>query len=129
MAQAAAIVINDGAATPVATTFNPESVTPGLSSFADRVTGVAMAFRRMRISNSFASGKSVVNRSKLSIEIPVTSTVNGIATVAYTLRANLDVILPDGSTDAQRKDLYAFLKNALANTLVQGALRDLDPLY
>lgn len=129
MAQAASIVINDGQATPVATTFAPESVTPGLSSFADRTAGIALGFRRLRVSNSFANGKTVVNRSKLSVELPIVSTVNGVATVAYTLRANLDIILPDGATDAQRKDLYAFLKNALANTLVQGALRDLDPLY
>lgn len=129
MAQAASIVINDGQATPVATTFAPESVTPALSSFADRASGIASAFRRIKVSNSFASSKSKVNRAKLSIEIPVTQAVNGITTVAYTLRANMDFILPDGSTDAQRKDLYAFAKNALANTLIQGACRDLDPLY
>lgn len=129
MAQAAAISINDGQATPVAITFNPESVTPGLSSFADRTSGIALAFRRIKVSNSFANGKTKVNRSKLSIEFPVTQSVNGITSVAYTLRANLDIILPDGATDAQRKDLYAFAKNALSNALIQGALRDLDPLY
>jgi len=130
MAQAAAITINDGQATPVATTFSPESVTPGLSSFADRSTGIALAFRRLRIANSFAKGgKSVVNRCKVGIEIPVTTLVSGVTSVAYTLRANVDIILPDGATAAQRNDLYAFLKNALANALVQGAARDLDPLY
>lgn len=130
MSQAAAITINDGQVAPAATTFNPESVTPGLSSFADRSSGIALAFRRLRISTSFAKGgKSVVNRAKLGIEIPVTQVVSGVTSVAYTLRANVDIILPDGSTDAQRKDLYAFLKNALAHALVQGAMRDLDPLY
>lgn len=129
MSQASALVINDGAATPVATTFNPESITPALSSFADRASGVAMAFRRIKVSNSFANGKSKVNRAKMSVEIPITAVVDGVNTIAYTLRANLDIILPDGATDAQRKDLYAFVKNGLANTLIQGALRDLDPLY
>lgn len=129
MAQAAAIVINDGQATPVATTFAPEQVTPVLSTFADRASGVAASFRRLKVSTAFANSKSKVNRAKLSVEIPVASVVNGVTTVAYTLRANLDIILPDGATDAQRKDLLAFLKNSLANALVQGALRDLDPLY
>lgn len=129
MAQAASLVISDGAATPVAITFAPESVTPALSIFADRLTGISSAFRRIKVANAFASGKSVVNRSKLSVEYPVTSSVNGVTSVAYTLRANVDIILPDGSTDQQRKDLYAFLANALSNTLVRGALRDLDPLY
>lgn len=129
MAQAAAIVINDGAATPVATTFNPESVTPAVSVFADRASGTAVSFRRLRVGTSFANGKSTVNRAKYSVEIPITQTVNGVTTVAYTLRANVDVILPDGATDAQRKDLFAFLKNGLAHALIQGACRDLDPLY
>lgn len=129
MAQAAAIVINDGQATPVATTFSPESVAPSLSTFADRSTGIALGYRRLRISNTFASGKSVVNRAKFSVELPVTQTVSGVVSVAYTLRANLDIALPDGATDAQRKDLFAFLKNGIANSLIQGALRDLDPVY
>lgn len=129
MGQAANIVLNDGQATPVAVTFSPESVTPALSSFADRTAGVASGFRRLKVSNAFAAGKSVVNRSKYSVEYPVTTTVNGVTTVAYVLRANLELILPDGSTDAERKNLYAFMANGLANALVRGALRDLDPLY
>lgn len=129
MAQAAALVVNDGQATPVAVTFSPESVTPGLSSFADRASGISIGFRRVKVSNAFASGKSVVNRSKLSVEMPITTTVSGVTTVGFTLRANLEFILPDGCTDAQRKDLFAFVKNGLSNALLIGALRDLDPLY
>lgn len=129
MAQAAAIVLNDGQATPVATTFSPESVSPGLSSFADRSAGIALGFRRIKVSTLFVGGKSRVNRAKVTIEIPTTAVVNGVATVAHTLRAGVDIIIPDGATVAQRYDLYAFLRNGLAHTLIQGALRDLDPLY
>lgn len=129
MAQASAIVINDGQATPVATTFSPESVTPALSSFADRLSGIAMLFRKVSISTTFAKGKSTVNKARMDITIPVGVTVNGQQAVARILRAKVELILPDGSTDAERKDLYAFTRNALANTLVQGAMRDLDPLY
>jgi len=129
MATAASIVINDGQATPVAVTFGPEAVAPALSSFSDKTAGVPLGYRRMKVSTTFASGKNVVNRGKLAIELPVVQTVNGIQSVAYTLRANVDVILPQASTDANRKDLYAFLKNALGHALVTGALRDLDPIF
>lgn len=129
MAQAAAITLNDGQATPVAVTFNPESVTPALSSFADRSSGIAIGFRKVKVSNTFASGKSTVNRAKMTVEVPVLQTVDGVQVVAYTMRANLEFLLPDGSTDANRKDVYAFVLNALSNSLVRGALRDLDPLY
>lgn len=129
MSQAANIVLADGQATPVNVTFTPESVTPAISVFADRSASSAVGFRRLKVSNRFASGKSTVNRAAFSVEYPVTTTVNGITTQAYVLRANIDLILPDQATDTERKNLYAFLKNGLASSLIQGALRDLDPLY
>ncbi len=129
MAAIAPITVNDGQATPVAVTFSPENQTTGAFSFVDRAAGVAVGFRRLNISNKFAKGTAAVNRAKFTVEYPVTSTVNGITTQAYVLRANVDVILPVASTDAERKNLYAFLSNGLQNALVRGAVRDLDPLY
>lgn len=129
MAAIAPITVNDGQATPVAVTFNPENQTPGAFSFVDRTAGVAVGFRRLSISNKFASGGALVNRAKYAVEYPVTAVVNGITTQAYVLRANVDVILPVASTDAERKNLFAFLVNGLQSTLVRGAVRDLDPLY
>lgn len=129
MAAMAPISVNNGAATPVAVVFNPENQNSGVTTFADRTSGIALGFRRLTVSNKFASGSAVVNRAKYAVEVPVLQTVNGVTTLAYTLRANVDVILPDAATDAERKDLYAFLANGLSNALVRGALRDLDPIY
>jgi hypothetical protein len=129
MAAAAPITINDGAATPVAITFQPESVTSDVATFADRTAGVAVGFRRLSISNKFAKGASKVNRAKFNVDLPVTATVNGVTTVAYTLRAAVDVILPDQATDLDRKHLFAFLANGLNHVAIRGAVRDLDPLY
>jgi hypothetical protein len=129
MPAAAAITINDGQATPVAVTFNPEVITSDVATFADRTAGVAIGFRRISVSNKFAKGASKVNRAKFSVDYPVTALVNGITTVAYTLRGTVDVILPDQATDTERKNLVAFLSNGLANTAIRGAVRDLDPMY
>lgn len=129
MAQAAAITINDGQGTPVAVTFSPESISPQASIFTDRTSGVAVGFRRLAVSSKFASVKGGVNRGKFTVEYPVTAVVNGVTTVAYTLRASVDVIIPDGASTTERNNLYAFLQNGLANTLVRGGLRDLDPIY
>lgn len=129
MAAIAPITVNDGQATPVAVTFNPENQTPGAFSFVDRTTGVAVGFRRLSISNKFASAGSAVNRARYAVEYPVTAVVNGVTSQAYVLRANVDVVLPTASTDAERKNLFAFLVNGLQHALVRGAVRDLDPLY
>jgi hypothetical protein len=129
MANAAPIVINDGKATPAAVTFNPEEIATGIASFVDRTPGVAVGFRRVIVQFKPARGSAKVNRSKYAVEMPVTTTVNGITTVAYILRANVDVILPDQSTIAERNDLFAFLQNGLNAALVRGAVRDLDPIW
>jgi len=55
--------------------------------------------------------------------------VNGVTSVAFTMRGKLEFILPDGSSDQDRKDLFAFMKNGLADPLLIGNLRDLDPLF
>lgn len=129
MANAAPIVINDGKATPAAVTFNPEDISTGDASFVDRTSGVALGFRRVKVQYKPAKGRASVNRGTFDIEMPVTTTVNGITTVAYVLRAKADVYLPVASTVAERNDLYAFLQNGLVNALVRGTIRDLDPIW
>ena len=130
MAQASSIVLADGQATPANVTFAPERVTPEVSTFVDRATGVASRFRRVSVRFLPANNNRRQNRSSLDISVPVWGTLtSGAQGVLYTLRAKVDLQLPDGSTDAERKDLYAFVSNALSNALVRGSLRDLDPLY
>lgn len=127
--QATSLSLQDGANPAVSVTFAPEQVTPTLSSFADRTSGIPAQFRRVKVSTHFAKGTSLVNRSQLSVEIPVAVVVNGVPTIDRILRANVELILPSKSTDAERKDLYAFILNAMQNSVVRPALRDLDPLY
>lgn len=129
MPQAANLTIADGQTTPVNHIFAVEQATPALSSFADRSAGTAIGFRRIKLSSKFATSKSPVNRTRMTVECPVLSTVNGVSTLAYVARANLEFILPDATTDLDRKNIYAFVKNAIGNSSIQSALRDLDPMY
>lgn len=129
MPQAATITINDGAATPVAIAFSPESVTSDVATFVDRTAGVGIAFRRLLLSLKFAKGASKVNRSKFSVEYPVTVLVNGVTTVAYTLRATVDLIIPDQATAAERNNLFAFAANGMNHAAIKPTLRDLDPQW
>lgn len=130
MAIVAPITVNNGAATPAAITFNPETQdAAGTYSFVDRTSGVAVGFRRIAVNSRFAKGSARVNRSKLSLEMPITQQVDGVTKQAYVIRGALDLIFPVECTDQERKDAYAFISNALQNALVRGALRDLDPIY
>lgn len=129
MAQAASIVIADGQATPANVTFTPESVTPALSRFVDRATGVASKFRRLNVRFTMPTAKKA-GMQEVAISLPVWGTLaSGAQGLLYTLRARVAYELPDGCTDAERKDLHALTVNSLNNALVRGSIRDLDPLY
>lgn len=127
MGQAANIVLADGAAANV--TFSPESVTPSFSVFADRATLVSNRFRRLMVRYSPPTSTRSTTRNGFEVSVPVTGVVDGITVVLYTLRAKVEYVLPDGCTDAERKDLHAFVVNGLGNALVRGSMRDIDPLY
>lgn len=129
MAQASTIVIADGQATPVNVTFSPESVTPALSRFVDRTTGVASKFRRLNVRFNMPTSKKP-GMQEATVSLPIFGTLpSGAQGIMYTLRSRVVLELPDGCTDAERKDLYALTINAMNNALVRGSLRDLDPLY
>jgi len=127
-----AITLADGQATPANIAFNPEAITPALSTFVDRSSGISMSYRRLSVRwepNKGTTG-SRYSRNQFNVSYPVYGVLpSGASGVKYTLRANVTLDLPDGCTDAERKDIYAFAKNGLANALVTGALRDYDPMY
>ena len=130
MAQAANLVIADGQATPVNTTFSVESVPPQLSQFVDRTSGIAAKYRRISVSYAPATVATKKTKAEFKVSIPVWGILpSGAEGVLRTLRGSVVFDEPDGCTDAERKDLYAFVANGLASPLVRGALRDNDPLY
>lgn len=130
MGAIASLSLNDGQATPVAHTFNPAgNLNPGGAIFEERTAGVAIGYLRVSTTLKPPSGSSKVYRANAKVELPVLQTVDGVQQVAYTLRANIEYLIPDQATDAQRKDLHGYALSVLGHSLTRGALRDLDPLY
>lgn len=124
-----ALTINNGAATPVAKTFSPERVSPELSTFTERSSGVSAGFTRLGVQFSPASSKRATNRIDVSLDLPVLQTISGVSTVAYVGRFKGYFIVPNVMTPAERADLTAYVANALNNAQVRGVIKDLDPLY
>lgn len=130
MGQIASLSLNDGQAVPVSHTFSPAgNLTPGGAVFEERTAGVAIGYIKVKQTLAQPQGKSKVYRAKVAVELPVLQTVDGVQQVAYTLRANVEYLIPDQSTDAQRKDLHGYVLSCLTHSLTRAALRDLDPLY
>lgn len=129
MGQIASITLANGATTPVNVTFSPLPQQAGVTSFVDRTSNVLEQMCRVSQSYSEPTAQRKTTKTRLTVEYPVTETVNGIPTVTKVHRADVNFIFAPMSTDSERKDVYAFTQNALSNALLKAAMRDNDPLY
>jgi len=133
----AAVVINDGQATPVAHTFAPVNIVGDVAKLADRSGGIALGYpvitQSIRAPGNGLRTYKVTQRVLYPIlEVTSPSTATGIQpapTLAYNLMCNIDWVLPERSTLAERKNLKAFVKNLLAHSNTTVAIEDFDAIY
>lgn len=138
MSAIAAIVINDGATTPVAHTFNPVKIDlSGVAHFADRIGGIALGYPTISISLRSPTKNSRMYRVMKKTVTPVLeltspSTASGIQpqpTLAYNLTHVEEFILPERSTEQQRKDIIAYVKNGSLNAQWVNAAQNFESIY
>jgi hypothetical protein len=138
MTAIAALSINDGKATPVAHSFSPQNIKDGVARWVDRSAGIAIGYPALSFSLREPSKASKNYRITAKVVLPVLeqtspSTATGIQpapTVAYTLLATTEIVLPERSVLADRKDLAAYLRNFLANpTVITAALENFEAVY
>lgn len=124
-----ALVINNGAATPVAKSFSPEKVSPDQSTFVERSALSSAGYLRLSAGFSPANGGRKTNRINIDFSMPVLASIGGVNSVAYTGLFKGYFVVPDQMTSEQRADLAAFVANALDNAQIRAMIKDLDPLY
>lgn len=136
MAAVADITLADGQASPVNHTFNPVKVTSDLVIYADKVSGVMAGFPTISLGNRLPTGKNGNYKASGRIRLPVLETAATAAsgftpgpTVAYSLNLNVDGVIPERATLAERKDLYAYGKNLLAHAVFGSLMKDMDLPY
>jgi hypothetical protein len=138
MSTAVDMVLADGASTPVNKTFVPIKVTSDLVTFNSSdystVSGEVYAARPViTLGNRLPTNKNGNYKATLRVRIPIceSSEVSaGIGTslarpVAYTLTANIDVIIPSLASKSEVDDLLAFVSNSLANAQVVSTMSDM----
>jgi hypothetical protein len=131
------IVLNDGAGTPVAHTFAPNTLVGTLSTFADRSGGIAVGYPVISISSVSPSKTSRLYKVRAKIVMPVlevvnSSTYSGITpapTKAYDMTADMTFFIPERSTLQQRKDILAFAKNFLSNAVATALVETQETVY
>lgn len=131
MPQVASININDGAVTPVAHTFSPLSCTPGNTVLVAREGNTSAGNLSLIATYDAAKTGRKTHRVSIRFNMPVEAlnSTTGLYEVVDVGRFSADVVIPDSFTAANRDDLAAFIKNALANSVINGYISDLDPMY
>lgn len=137
MSAIAALTLADGQATPANHTFNPVTIDSGVAKWADRASGIALGFPTVTFSMRNPSKGSRAYKVSAKVVTPILevtspSTSTGIQpapTLAYNLLATVELVFPERSTQAQRKDLIAYLKNYLASSVITSAVNDFEAVY
>lgn len=137
MANAVAMVINDGQTTPVAVTFTPTYKDPqGVYWFRDLLETNPLLSRKISVSIKLPTRgqKEPLFKVVLRVLVPtpdITAPTTGTGiqpapSVAYTSMGELTFMLPQRSTLQNRRDVEAFFRNGLANTQIQALIRNFE---
>lgn len=137
MAAIATLTLADGQSTPVNHAFDPVNIIGDVAKYADRSGGIALGYPVVTFSVRAPSKDSRNYRVQGKVVTPVLevtspSTATGIQpapTKAYDLLMNVEFVLPERSTQAQRKDILAYAKNFLASSVLSNAVNNFETVY
>lgn len=131
------VVINDGAATPVARTFAPKTLIGSDAKYVDRSSGITLGYPEITVMSSMPSKTSKLAKTRLKIVLPVmevvnAATYNGITpapTKAYDMTFDCTFFAHERSTLQDRKHILAFARNFLADALVTALVQNQETIY
>ena len=137
MSAIADLVLNNGAATPVAKTFKPDpDIASSLPRWVDRSGGIALGYPAITLSMRRPTKAARSYKVVAKVELPVLEVASvGIdgfippPTKSYSLLCNMEFVLPERCSLAERKDILAFAANLLASTPAGSAIKDFEPVY
>lgn len=83
------------------------------------------------IKMSIVENNAGTTRIKGTVTLPVvvTDSTTGLKKVQHNDLANFEFVLPSASALSDRKDLYAFVKNLIASSVVQTAVEQFERQY
>jgi len=131
MPQASDLVINNGAATPVAKTFTLVSPAAGDGAYANwrlKEGSISSVFPAIAIS-ARPNGNGTARKANIKLRIPssYTDTVTGLTKVGSAFDFDVNVTVPDDFPETLKNDAVAFAANLIANAMVKAVIRDAVP--
>ncbi len=125
----ASLVINDGAATPVAHTFAPVTTDGSLAKWADRSPSIASGFRTLSQEVLAPSGNRTAWKVSFGFYFPTVATVNSVDQVVRFQSGSLVLNFSPDSTVQERDDSLSYVINMLSHANVRASVENLEPHY
>jgi len=125
----ASLSINDGQTTPVAHTFSPVTTDGSKAEFAERSASSPAGFYMLTHEVRRPATAAAAHRILIGLNVPVMATVNGVPTVVRNSSAQVILNLSNQSSEQERKDLLAYVKNILSNSSVATTVHNIEPFY
>lgn len=127
MAQApSTLSINDGSATPVAVTFTTTKASPQLTVLKDKRLPKVSHWPELTLASDIPASSAALRKPEFRVAYPIVNPVTGVVTDV--MRARLVFDIPMSAPQVDVNHFYAFVKNGVANAVVQAAVRDLDTI-
>jgi len=133
--QITTIVVPDAAATPVNHTFVPVRVDGDSASWLEKSSSAASGFwsliQALRAPLAGQKDKLYRHTTKVAIPVQTTETINGVSRTVtlYTLRANVEFVIPADATLQNRKDLRKLTVGILNDSLSVDQIESLNNVY
>nr|URG15364.1 MAG: coat protein [Leviviridae sp.] len=129
MPATAALTVNDGQASPAAHTFAVNGTTGTKATWLEKSAGVTIGYIRLDHEVRNAKSPTAADRVIVNIAMPTVATVDGSSKRVRLSSAQVVFNHSQESTLAERKDLVAYVINALSNAAVKPTLYDVEPFF
>lgn len=134
MAAIADIVIADGASSPVNHTFNPVSRDVNLAKYKDKSGGITVGYPTLELTDRWQDGSTGSYKMTWKLSVPTLATtapttstgIQPAPTVGFTCWATGSFTIPNQASLQNKKDLYAFAKNLINNSLMKAIVEQQD---
>lgn len=121
------LVLNNGAATPVAKTFEPVKIDGDMAKYAEKSGSIPAGFPRLAVALTEPKNSSGNYRGYVQVKIPRLDPVT-FAKIGEDI-ATIQIQRSSTSTSAQVDDLLAFTANALKSTELKSVFSGLQNIY
>jgi hypothetical protein len=125
----AALTINDGQATPAAHTFAVDTTNGRKASWNEKTAGIALGYFPLSFEYRPATTPTGANRVLINLSTPSVATVDGTTKRVRVSSASVVFNFAQDATLQERKDLLAYIANALNDATNKAAIYNLDSWF